>query len=231
MPPASPRRQPARSADAWFRRDTTRRLLHEVQRQVVPELTRVFGHTGLYLRPADVVPPTLSGNLLAGVISLVRDGDGFGGDLACRDDALPFASGTLSLVYALFVFETSKAPQVLLQEIARVLKPEGVAILLTLNPWSLARLRWAFRGLACADGQAFAARVRDVGLDVQRRRRVGPLWSPPARIETAPPDGGAGPASRLRMADLTVARRRDPGVTPLRAGSPRIAFHPGMSAG
>ena len=202
-----------------------------MQRQAVPELTRVFGHTGLYLRPADVVPPTLSGNLLAGVVSLVRDGDGFGGDLACRDDGLPFASGTLSLVYALFVFETSKAPQVLLQEIARVLKPEGVAILLTLNPWSLARLRWAFRGLACADGQAFAARVRDVGLDVQRRRRVGPLWSPPARIDTAPPDTVAGPSGRLRMADLTVARRRDPGVTPLRAGSPRIAFRPGMSAG
>ena len=202
-----------------------------MQRQAVPELTRVFGHTGLYLRPADVVPPTLSGNLLAGVVSLVRDGDGFGGDLACRDDRLPFASGTLSLVYALFVFETSSSPRALLEEIARVLAPEGVAILLTLNPWSPARVRWAFRGLSCADGDTFAGRVRDAGLDVQRRRRVGPLWSPPARIDTAPPDTVAGPSGRLRMADLTVARRRDPGVTPLRAGSPRIAFRPGMSAG
>ena len=143
MPPASPRRQPARSADLWFRRDTTRRLLHEVQRQVVPELTRVFGRSGLYLRPSDDVSPTLSGNLLAGVVSLARDGDGFGGDVACSDERLPFASGSLSLVYALFVFETSPAPHALLEEIARVLEPEGMAILLTLNPWSLARAELA----------------------------------------------------------------------------------------
>ena len=230
MPPASPRRQPARSADLWFRRDTTRRLLHEVQRQVVPDLTRVFGRTGLYLRPAEVVAPALSGNLLAGVVSLAREGDGFGGDIACRDDRLPFASGTLSLVYALFVFETSPEPQALLEEIARVLEPEGVAILLTLNPWSLARLRWAFRGLSCADPADLGRRVRDLGLDVQRVRHVGPFWSPPERVDVVP-ETTDGPASRLRMAHLTVARRRDPGVTPLRAGMPSLAFRPGMSAG
>ena len=230
MPPASPRRQPARSADLWFRRDTTRRLLHEVQRQVVPELTRVFGRSGLYLRPSDDVSPTLSGNLLAGVVSLARDGVGFVGDGACSDERLPFASGSLSLVYALFVFETSPAPHALLEEIARVLEPEGMAILLTLNPWSLARLRWAFRGLSCAHPGEFGARVRDAGLVVQRVRHVGPLWSPPERVDVEP-DGSGGPASRLRMAHLTIARRRDPGVTPLRAGSPSMAFRPGMSAG
>jgi SAM-dependent methyltransferase len=230
MPPASPRRQPERPADAWFRRDLTQRMVHEVQRQTVPELTRVFGASGLYLRPSTAVPSALSGNLLGEVVSLVRDGDGFAGDLACRDDALPVATGTLSLVYALFVFETSPAPQALLEEIARVLKPEGVAILATLNPLSLARLRWAFRGLAATDPAVFAGRVRDAGLDVQRSRYVGPVWSPPDHVDVVL-QRGDGPASRLRMAHLTIARRRDPGVTPLRAGSPSLAFRPGMSAG
>lgn len=205
-------------------------MVHEVQRQAVPELTRVFGTTGLYLRPSDVVAPALSGNLLSGVVTLVREGDGFAGDLACRDDALPIASGTLSLVYALFVFETSPTPQALLEEIARVLRPEGIAIVATLNPLGLARLRWVFRGLAAVDPGEFAAQVRDAGLDVQRRRYLGPLWSPPDEVDISPyrPEAGG---SRLRMAHLTVARRRDPGVTPLRVGSPAVAFRPGMSAG
>ena len=230
MPPASPRRQPERAAEAWFRRPVVQRMVHEVQRQAVPELTRVFGPHGLYLRPSDVVPAALSGNLLAGVASLVRDGDGFVGDLACRDDALPFATGSLSLVYALFVFETSPSPQALLAEIARVLQPEGVAIIATLNPLGLARLRWSFRGFSAVDPGTFAGRVREAGLDVQRSRYVGPLWSPPERVDVVLQRGESS-TSRLRMAHLTIARRRAPGVTPLRVGSPAIAFRPGMSAG
>lgn len=205
-------------------------MVHEVQRQSVPELTRVFGQTGLYLRPSREVAPALSGNLLGGVVSLARDSGAFGGDLQCRDDHLPIASGCLSLVYALFVFETSPAPAALLAEVARVLKPEGIALFLTLNPWGPARLRWAFRGLSSADPVHFAAQVRESGLEVQRSRYVGPVWAPPDAVDLAlrPVEG---PGARLRMASLIVARRRDPGVTPLRVGSPALNFRPGMSAG
>jgi SAM-dependent methyltransferase len=205
-------------------------MVHEVQRQAVPELTRVFGHSGLYLRPSAAVPAALSGNLLAEVISLAREGNRFGGDLACRDEGLPIASGSLSLVYALFVFETSPDPAELLSEVVRVLKPEGIAMFLTLNPWAPARLRWAFRGIASAEPSGFAAQVREAGLEVQRSRYVGPVWSPPDAVDLAVRDA-EGPAARLRMASLIVARRRDPGVTPLRAGSPALNFRPGMSAG
>jgi SAM-dependent methyltransferase len=205
-------------------------MVHEVQRQAVPELTRVFGHSGLYLRPCAAVPAVLSGILLAGVVSLAREGDLFVGDLTCRDDGLPIASGSLSLVYALFVFETSPAPAALLAEVVRVLKPEGIALFLTLNPWGLARLRWAFRGLSCADPAEFAKQVREAGLEVQRSRYVGPVWSPPDAVDLALRPGD-GPGAQLRMANLIVARRRDPGVTPLRVGSPALNFRPGMSAG
>lgn len=230
MPPAPAPRQPDTPAAAWFGREATLRMLHEVQRQAIPELTRVFGHTGLYLRPTPALAPVLSGNMLANVLSLHRDGDAFAGDLACRDEQLPICSGCVSLVYGLFVLETSASPAALIDEMARVLKPEGIAILLTLNPWSPARLRWGFRGLAPRDPASVAAGLQAAGLDVQRRRAVGPLWSSAPAVDLAA-RGRDHPWSGLRMAHLLVARRRDPGLTPLRAGSPALKFRPGMSAG
>lgn len=205
-------------------------MLQEVQRQATPELTRVFGHGGLYLRPTAALAPTLSGNLLANVVSLHREGARFGGALACSDGSLPFASGCLSLVYALCVFESSPDPAGLLAEAARVLKPEGVALLVTLNPWGLARLKWGFKGLRSVDPGQFAAQVREAGLEVQRRRYLGPLWSAPVGVDLDP-RGGDGPSSRLRLASLVVARRREAGVTPLRSGAPALKLRPGMSAG
>lgn len=230
MPPAPARRQPELPAHAWFSRDASLRLLHEVQRQAVPELTRVFGHSGLYLRPTDAMAPTLSGNMLASVVSLHRDGDGLAGELRCRDDRLPLASGSLSLVYGLFVFESSPDPRALLKEVARVLKPEGVALLLTLNPYSPARLRWAFRGLRSLDPAVFEGHVRDSGLEVQRRRYLGPRWTAADALDLDPARN-EGRGSRLRMASLVVARRREAALTPLRPASSTMEFRPGMSAG
>lgn len=205
-------------------------MLEDVQRQAIPELTRVFGHTGLYLRPTPALAPVLSGNMLANVISLTRGARGFEGDLACRDDQLPVCSGCVSLVYGLFVLETSAAPGALLEEMARVLKPEGVAILLTLNPRSPVRLRWGLRGLAPRNPSTVVADLRAAGLEVQRRRGVGPLWSSAPAVDLETP-GRDHPLAGLRMASLVVARRRDPGLTPLRAMSPALKFRPGMSAG
>src|SRR5690606_11712805 len=114
-------------------------------------LTRVFGHTGLYLRPCRALDGTLSGNMLARVLSLHRQDGRFEGELACEDSALPLPGSSVSLAYALCVLETSPRPEALAAELARVLKPGGVALVLTLNPWGLARLRWSFRGLAAVD--------------------------------------------------------------------------------
>lgn len=205
-------------------------LTQEVQRQATPELTRVFGHSGLYLRPSDALAPALSGNMLATVLSLHRRGDGFSGELDCRDEGLPVASGCLALVYALFVLESSPDPAALLAESARVLKPDGVALFISLNPWAPARLRWAFRGLHCFDPSDLAARVRESGLEVQRRRYLGPVWSPPGAVDVSM-RRSEGPGARLRMASLIVARRREAGVTPLRGATATLKFRPGVSAG
>ena len=230
MPPANTRRQPNPAPDAWFRADATMPLLREVQRQAVPDLARIYGHAGLYLRPSAALEPGLPGHLLASVLSLHRDGGAFAGDRACDDARLPLASGSLSLVYALFVFESSPDPQALMAEVARVLKPDGSAMFLTLNPWGPSRLRWAFKGMKGFGPGQFAGQVQAAGLDIQRRRYLGPIWSAASATDLGPART-AGPGARLRMASLVVARRRDPGLTPLRASAPVIQFRPGMSAG
>jgi SAM-dependent methyltransferase len=205
-------------------------MLHEVQRQAAPELTRVFGHTGLYLRPTPALAPGLSGNLLAQVASLHRQGDRFAGDLRCRDGALPFDNASLALVYGLCVLETSPDPAGLLAEISRVLRPEGTALLLTLNPWSPCRLRWAFKGMHPMDPALVVQHVRTAGLEVQQRGYLGPLLAASERVDIDPRRGSA-LASRLRVASLVVARRRDAAMTPLRMQQAPLKFRPGMSAG
>src|SRR5688572_14170608 len=140
MPPVSSASQPEHRLVDWFRDGKGRRLAAEAQRQSIPELTRVFGHAGLFLRPFSDYPPELSGNMLASVLTLGRRGDALSGQWRCRDDALPIASGTLSLVYSLFALETSPVPGALIEEFGRILKPDGVAMLVCLNPWSPSRL-------------------------------------------------------------------------------------------
>lgn len=230
MPAAQAPRQPDRPAEAWLRREGSLDLLREIQRQAIPELTRVFGHSGLYLRPCAALPETLSGNMLAQVLSLHRDGGRLAGALECEDAALPVASGSLSLAYAVCVLETSPRPESLVGELARVLKPGGVALLLTLNPWGLARLRWSFRGLEPVDPALLSQWLAGRGLEIERQRWLGPMWSPPRATDLQETRPG-GLLSGLRAGHLVVARRREAGLTPLRAGKPAMALQPGMSTG
>lgn len=230
MPPATPPRQPDAAPQDWFEGGAGQALVQQVQRQVIPELTRVFGHSGLYLRPGAGAAATLSGNMLARVISLHRQGDGFAGDLRCRDDEFPLASASLALVYALFVAETSEDAEALLSEIARMLKPEGVALILSLNPVAVFRARWAFNGLHALSDGALAALLRQQGLEISRQRSIGPLWRARASEANLGREDNDFLAP-LRAATLTVAKRRDAGLNPMRQSSPGIRLHTGVAAG
>jgi SAM-dependent methyltransferase len=229
MPPVSSASQPEHRLVDWLQEGKGRRLVTEAQRQTIPELTRVFGHAGLFLRPFTDYPRELSGNMLATVLTLGRRGDALHGQWDCRDDALPVSSASLSLVYALFVLETSPTPAALVQEIARVLKPDGVALVVGLNPLSPSRMRWLGRPPA-ATPSWIVAQAREAGLELMRRQALGPVWLG-AKGEAA------GGLSRPRVFDplsaaqLLVLRRREIPVTPVRAGATVVAMRPGMSAG
>jgi SAM-dependent methyltransferase len=229
MPSARPPSQADSRTPLWWQHDTGRKILAEVQRMVIPELTRVFGQYGLYLRPSAELPGELSGNMLANVVSLHREERLLAGQFRCADPELPISTSSLSLVYSLFMLESSAEPEALMREFSRSLKPEGVALLISLNPWSLLRLRW-FSGTGRVIGNSALERMaRDAGLDVIRHQYLGPCLLR---------DGGSFASNRrirwmdgFRAASLLVLRRREAGLTPLRKLSPAVSLRPGMSAG
>lgn len=230
MPPVTPPRQPETAARDWFDCKTGQALAQQVQRQTIPELTRVFGHSGLYLRPCATTSTSLSGNMLARVISLHRQDSGFAGDLRCLDHEFPVASASLALIYGVFVLETSNDSHALLAEMARMLKPEGAALILTLNPFSPYRARWLWRGLRVLSAGNLRQKLQQCGLEVSRQRTLGPFWSGRSD-EMAVAGDHTDPFAPLRAATLTIARRRDPALNAMRHSSPGIRLRPGVSTG
>lgn len=229
MPSHRRLRQPESGPAKWLERGAGRQLLADVQRMAIPELTRVFGQTGLYLRPTARITADLSGNMLAQVISLHRSGSLFEGQLRCADAELPISTASLSLVYALFVLESSPDPHGLVQEFARVLKPEGVALVISLNPVSLARLRWIHALGGAASSSQVERMAREAGLEVVRHQFIGPFW--PSTSSAISDPGGKGWLDEFRAANLVVLRRRDVAMTPLRKPASAVSLRPGMSAG
>jgi len=203
-------------------------MLADVQRDSLPEMTRVFGQHGLYLRPSEAIAADLSGNMLARVVSLWRSGNGFRGEVDCIDQEFPIASASLSLIYALFVVEAAPSPVVLLHEFARMLKPEGVVLVLSLNPWSPAQFRW-LKPPASSSSNRLERLSQEAGLEVVRRQFLGPFWPAGRPASIDPRDRGLTDA--FRAARMTVLRRRESALTPLRKASAPVSLRPGMSAG
>jgi SAM-dependent methyltransferase len=200
-------------------------MLREVHKLAIPELTRVFGNCGLYLRASAAVAPELSGNMLAQVISLHRDGAGFAGQARCADGEMPFASSSLALVYASFVLESSLAPQSLLNEAWRMLKPEGVAMVFGLNPWSpgVVRRVWP-RSRLLGAGMA-ETMARRAGFEIVSRHFLG------RHFQGGRDAIGNSWRDRWRSAYLLVLRRRESTMTPLRNAASAASLRPGVSLG
>lgn len=213
----------------WLQQEAGQELLRNVQRIEIPELGRSYGQHGLYLGPSSGLSPDLSGNMLSNVINLYRDRDALAGQFRCIDAELPVCTSGLSLVYSVFMLETSPEPEALLGEIARSLQPEGLALLISLNPWSPACWRWLLGPERVLGSSAVERMARDAGLEVIRRQGIGPCLPGSHRAVSGTRadrwlDG-------FRAAGLLVLRRREAGLTPLRKTSPAVSLRPGMSAG
>ena len=230
MPSLHPSSQAANPAIEWFRQPLGLQLMQQFQRQAIPEITRVFGHSGLYLSPGSNHPGELSGNMLAQVISLYRDDPGFSGAVQCEDLNLPIASESLSLVYGLCVLETSPNAEALFEEMVRCLKPEGVLVLLGLNSISPTRLRWQGTGIKPVGTFRLRQFCAEHSLEINKLSHVGPIWLKPykkiPRYQIEP-----GLMNILYAGHLLVAKRRVAGLTPIRKSSKSYNFNPGVSPG
>ncbi len=193
-------------------------------------MARFSGRYGLFVQPhADdgyaFVVPNLHTRL-----QVQRDGDRFDGDLCCSESAIPLLDDSIALIFMACAFETAHDAVGLATECARVLEPEGTLLILGLNPWSPAHLRWMSGGLRVWSPDALRTLLTGLGLEIMGCRYLGARWSANAMPAL---DVGAAQTlgSALRSGFLLEARRRDPGVTPLRVQSANLLLGAGARAG
>lgn len=198
----------------WFERAAAQALMQAEQRALIPSVTTVFGRAGLYLRPTETAPQELSGNMVLSVLGLHGDGGRLHGDLACEGTRLPLPDDSMSLVYALHAFDTCPDVAGTAAELGRVLAPEGIAVVVGLNPWSPWLLRWAGRGPRWQRAGALRAVLAAQGLDVFRCSGVGPVW-PSVGAASGRDHAGRDWLAPARGGYALHARKRRDGVTPL----------------
>jgi SAM-dependent methyltransferase len=213
-------------------------LLQRELAMLAPLLGGVYGVWGLHLRPHERAPLTLPPHLLSAVVELALDDAGrCSGSLRCEPSQLPFANESFKLVIAQHVLEQVAAPDDGAEEVARVLAPEGVALLFGFNPASLWR-PWVSRrlrgGLQFASAGGWRQKLQRAHLDVLQVRYAGP-WSPWAAGET-----GSGREARalpllgrFGASWLLIARKRRSTLIPLRLTTARadLQLNPTLVSG
>jgi SAM-dependent methyltransferase len=235
MPALQTPRQPGASAgdraQAWLGRASTRRLLRACQLAAAVDVARSSGRYGLFVYPQAPIDECFQSANLHTVLHLHRAGEQIAGDVRCMESSLPFADDSFALILLSCGFELARDPVGLAAECARLLEPEGTLLVLGFNPWSPAHLRWMFRGLRSWSPEALRPMLTGLGLEIIRHRYLGGIWSGGDANAVDPADTGIVATSPLRCGFLLEARRRDPGLTPLRASRQRVALGTGAHAG
>jgi SAM-dependent methyltransferase len=228
-------------SNSFYQHAAIRRLFEQELTALAPILAGVYGTAGLFLRAHAAAPTDLPAHLLGTVLNLaLDDAQRLRGGLSCAPDELPLASESCKLVVVQHLFERLDDPASCAGEIARVLAPEGVLLVLGFNsvslwrPWLAGAARRAHMPLRLASAQRLATVIGGQGIDILQTRYLGALspWSIP---ESTPADEAAGIAQatfgRLRGSWLLLARKRRSALTPLRlrrdarelARNPRLA--------
>lgn len=235
MPALDSLRQPAPStdsrADAWMNSAGTRRLLRGCLRAAAADVARSSGRYGLFVYPQMPIDEAFQSANLHTALHLHRSGGEFAGDLRCVESSLPFADDSFALILLGCAFELARDPVGLAAECARLLEPEGTLLVLGLNPWSPAHLRWLFRGLRSWSPEALRPLLTGLGLEIVRYRYLGGLWSSGDADTIDAADADIAATLPLRCGFLIEARRRDPGLTPLRTTRQRMVLGSGAHAG
>ncbi|MEO6968230.1 MAG: methyltransferase domain-containing protein [Rhodanobacteraceae bacterium] len=156
-------------------------LLADVAADCAPLLKGVTGTHGLLLDALDSVPPSLPG--LGRWTSLRLSGDGtLGGPLRAKVEKLPFVDGSFSVALIRHAAGCGAIPERVADEVARVLAPHGLLMVVELHPWSAWRpwlaghRRRGIDGLRVISPQRWRRALRIAGLSVSLARRCGAPW-------------------------------------------------------
>lgn len=195
----------------------------------------VYGNYGLFLRPHLRASAPLPQHLLGKMIELAPADNGtiFEGALRCAPALLPFASESFKLVIAQHVLEQIDQAERCAAELARVLAPEGVALILGFNPLGTWRPWLSLQAAHLHPRSAHNVRLllANEQVDTLQVRFPGSLW-PHANMAVEP---GALSAQLARFGStwLLLARKRRSTLTPLRLRSATrdLALNPRLAPG
>ena len=207
---------------------------------LAPILSGVFGNRGLFLRPHPDAPDALPEHLLSTMHAAAYIDGRMDGATRFDTDAFPFANDSFKLVIAQHVFEQIGDAQATASEIARVLAPEGVALIFGFNPispWRFSLDMQAWRaGLRLRLRSAPTARtlLMREQIDTLQVRYPGSWWPSAADSAVSDVDGVVSSAfARFRSSWLLLARKRRSTLTPLRmsAGARELTLKPRLAPG
>ncbi len=163
------------------------------------------------------------------------------GDLRCQTMALPFTNESFSLFVAQHAYEHSDCLHQCIEEIARVLAPEGVALILGFNPlgswqpWLAWRKQLTTQSLHLRSAQSWRRLLLRERIDTLQIRFPGmflPWWSPNASAALTSSQA-QNPLARFGSSWLLLARKRRATLTPmrLRNRNKEFALQPGLLPG
>jgi len=194
----------------------------------------VYGNYGLFLRPHLGASAPLPQHLLGKMIELAPDGRGLlAGALRCEPGHLPFANESFKLLIAQHALEQVDEAEACAAELARVLAPEGVALILGFNPLGTWRPWLALHAAHLRPRSAHHCRMllAREQVDTLQVRFPGSLW--PHVDIAAEPGAVSARLARFGSTWLLLARKRRSTLTPLRARMAKreLALNPTLASG
>jgi len=229
-------------SSSFYASPPVRDLFAQELAALAPILAGVYGTTGVFLRAHAGTLANLPKHLLGTVIDLtLGDAQHVNGRLSCTVDELPLASESCKLVVAQHVFERLAQPEACASELARVLAPEGVALILGFNPltlwrpWLASKARQSGIALHVQSAQRAQGAFTRHGIEILQTRYFGTAL-PRARtleLEDAPNAWRSPAFGRVAASWLLLARKRHSALTPLRPrkNARELALNPRLAPG
>lgn len=125
-----------------------RALLAREMRALAPITAGIYGTHRLVLCPQPDATEQMPLDPIGATVWLSpHPHERLDGDVRCRSSELPFAAGSFNLLIAQHAYEQAERLDECVGELARVLAPEGVALILGFSPWGTWRpwLAWHTR--------------------------------------------------------------------------------------